>query len=848
MVVCYSIKQMRLFWSKRSFWRTIGRGLGLASLVANLLSPSNVSAADGTLVVLRNSAARITSIWGGGGSEQIVLRSDGTVWDWGLNSAGELGNGTTNNSALPLQVVGPGGVGYLTSITAIMGGELHNFALRSDGTVWSWGFNYFGQLGDGSTNWGNFTNRSTTPVQVFGLTSVKSLGGRGYHSLALKNDGTIWCWGDNASGQLGIGVAFPGSGGNSGTNRPVQVIGLTNPASIAGGGFFSLALMPDSTVRAWGDNSSGQCGDGTTSNRYSPVTVVGLSNVVQISGGWFHAMALKADGTAWAWGENSRGELGNGSTTNCLTPVQVAGLSNVVSVWGGDNNSMALLADGTVWKWGENQYGELGNGTVDDGTVPHPMPQIVPGFTNVAVAICRDYHCICVKWDGTVWVWGDNRYGGCGDLTGNSVLRPRLMPGLVSNNTIPYGESFESYANGFSLPGTNFWYSDNPAAAVVAATNYAGVYSGTYPIAGSHAQSLQVNGLVTNRFCPSLYSNVFVDMIVQVNAPTNPVLPTADTLTNAAFGFCITSNRHLAVWNRTNAPAAGSGWTELGDADISTNSFCRITIQADYTPDMNGIPYYSIWVNGVPSTSPRPKYASADSSQPWFGEIVASGRFQLDDLVIGTNKTFYALQASSTGYGGSISPAGAVIVAPGSTNAFSMTASNWYYLSSVVVDGGNAGTPGAYTFANVQADHTIVANYSADLATNNTPKWWLYLANTNWSTNFDAAALADQDGDGMSTWQEYIAGTDPMNPSSVFSLTAWVSNGQQVVSFPTIPTSAQYSSQRYYALESSPNLSLPAWQGVPGLTNISGLGQTVVWTNTLPGPNTFLRARVWLGQ
>src|SRR5438552_7932940 len=159
-------------------------------LLAVATTQSGPAADDGTLLMFRNppdSSARITSIWGGGGSEQIVLKSDRTVWDWGLNSAGELGNGTTNNSAVPVQVLGPGGVGYLNSITAILGGELHNFALKSDGTVWAWGLNVFGQLGDGSTNWGTFSNRSVTPVQVFGLTSVKSLGGRGYHSMALKS-------------------------------------------------------------------------------------------------------------------------------------------------------------------------------------------------------------------------------------------------------------------------------------------------------------------------------------------------------------------------------------------------------------------------------------------------------------------------------------------------------------------------------------------------------------------------------------------------------------------------------------------------------------------------------------
>ena len=323
-------------------------------------------------------------------------------------------------------------------------------------------------------------------MQVYGLTSVKSLGGRGYHSLALKTDGTVWAWGCNRDGELGNGVAY-NSGNNGiyqGTNTPSQVLGLTNPASISGGGFFSLALMSNGTVRCWGENDHGECGDGTTSNRYAPVAVTGLSNVTAISGGWFHALALKSDGTVWSWGDNPNGELGDGTTVSRSAPVQVVGLSNVVSVRTGDGNSMALRSDGTVWKWGVNQYGELGNGTYDNGTIAHPLPLQVPGLSNVVVAVCRDYHNICIKRDGTVWVWGDNRWGGCGDSSGNSVLSPRLMPGLAAGNIAPYAESFESYANGPSVVGTNFWSSGGTAAAVVTTSSYTLPYNGPYPIPG----------------------------------------------------------------------------------------------------------------------------------------------------------------------------------------------------------------------------------------------------------------------------------------------------------------------------------------------------------------------------
>src|SRR5580704_6754557 len=278
---------------------------------------------------------------------------------------------------------------------------------------------------------------------------------------------------------------------------------------------------------------------------------------------------------------------------------------------------MALRADGTVWKWGENQYGEQGNGTSDDGTIAHPIPQQVPGLSNIVVAVCRDYHNICIQNNGNVWVWGDNRGGGCGNFTNSSVLSPILMPGLVSNNLVPYQDSFESYSNGFNLVGTNYWMSDNPDAATVVATNYP--YSGMYPISGPQQQALSINGTVTNLFLPSFYTNVWVDLIVQASPLAGP----PPVLTNASFAVCVTTNGHLAVWNCTNPPAPGNGWTELQDVPPLAGQFFRLTVGVNYTPDANGLFDYSVNVNGVASTNPAVSYAAADSSQPWFGQLVA---------------------------------------------------------------------------------------------------------------------------------------------------------------------------------------------------------------------------------
>lgn len=195
-----------------------------------------------------------------------------------------------------------------------------------------------------------------------------------------------------------------------------------------------------------------------------------------------------------------------------------------------------------------------------------------------------------------------------------------------------------------------------------------------------------------------------------------------------------------------------------------------------------------------------------------------------------------------------MSPDGDQVVGWGSTNLFTLTASNWYHVASVVVDGTNVGPPDTFTFGDVVADHTLVANFAPDLATNQTPNWWLYQANPDWSTNFDAAAIADADGDGQLTWQEYLAGTDPRNPASVFRLTIAISNGQTVLSFPTIAPTAQYEGlRRYYSLEYSTNLlSSQAWQGFPGGTNLPSAGQTIVRTNPAGNVNRLFRAKVWL--
>ena len=297
---------------------------------------------------------------------QDATTVSGTVSAWGGNGVGDLGNGTLTNSNTPVEVSG------LSGVTAIAAGEEHSLALKSDGTVWAWGDNGTGELG-ANTHGSSFSN---TPLQVLGpggvgdLTGVTAIAGGDLWSLALKSDGTVWAWGWNASGQLGNGT-------NTTSNTPVQVLGLSGVTAIAAGVRHSLALKSDGTIWAWGANYSGQLGNGTHTNSNTPLQVSGLSGVTAVAGANANnTYALKTDGTVWAWGDNFFGELGNGTFTASNTPAQVLGtggvgyLSGVTAIASGSFLGLALRSDGTVWAWGYNGDGRLGNGTNTNSNTP----------------------------------------------------------------------------------------------------------------------------------------------------------------------------------------------------------------------------------------------------------------------------------------------------------------------------------------------------------------------------------------------------------------------------------------------------------------------------------------------
>ena len=325
----------------------------------------------------------VKQVEGGGryeGSHSIALASDGTVYTWGLNQYGQLGNNTTTNSRSPIAVQVAGTPLAGKTIVQIAAGADHSLALDSDGALYAWGSNAYGQLGNGTT-----TN-SSVPVAVkiagtplAGKTIVQIAAGAN-HNMVLTSDGAVYTWGWNYHGQLGNNTKT-----NSNTIVAVQTISTPiagkKIVKIAAGQGHSLALTDDGMVYAWGRNDTGQLGNNATTDAMLPVavTVTGtpMSNktIVEIASGARHSLAIDSSGKVYAWGYNGSGQLGNNSTVNALTPVAVQAPAdkNIIQVsgsgWLGASSS-ALASDGTVYSWGRGFDGQLGDGTNNDSSVP----------------------------------------------------------------------------------------------------------------------------------------------------------------------------------------------------------------------------------------------------------------------------------------------------------------------------------------------------------------------------------------------------------------------------------------------------------------------------------------------
>jgi alpha-tubulin suppressor-like RCC1 family protein len=334
---------------------------------------------------------------------------------WGYNMFGQLGDGTLTSSSSPAQVVG------LTSgVAVVAGGESHTCALLTNQTIKCWGFNAAGQIGDGRSRY------RVGPVAVPALTSsVKGIFAAESHSCALKTNGALVCVGFNNQGELGDGTTVW-------TSTPTTVTGLPGSVTtVAARGRHTCAITAGGVLSCWGNNSYGEIGNGTTSVALTPVTVIG-SGVSQAAAGDSHMCAV-VSGALKCWGWNDAGQLGDGSTTNRTTPTAVNGLGpGVAKAGAGEHHTCAVTTLGAVLCWGKNDFGQLGDGT----TINHPTPTAVTGLSSgVAAVVAGDSHTCALTTGGAVLCWGFNGEGELGDGSGSDQHTPVPVSGLSANVT-----------------------------------------------------------------------------------------------------------------------------------------------------------------------------------------------------------------------------------------------------------------------------------------------------------------------------------------------------------------------------------------------------------------------------
>jgi len=280
--------------------------------------------------------------------------SGNQLYMWGVNNNGSIGDNTTVNASSPVQVGG-------TVWSQLAAADSHTIAIQTNNSIWAWGRNATGQLGQDDTTF------KSSPVQIGALTNWSKIsGGRpsNSHSLSVKTDGTLWGWGANSNGQLGDNSTINAS-------SPIQIGSATNWNTVSAGGRFSLATTTDNELYLWGRNLNGEIGDGTTVARSSPVQLGG-TDWSAVSAGYSHCLAVKTNGTLWSWGVGSFGPLGQNDTIKRSSPVQVGALTNWLHVSGGTFHSLAIKTDGTLWGWGRNTAASsaVGDGTVINRSSP----------------------------------------------------------------------------------------------------------------------------------------------------------------------------------------------------------------------------------------------------------------------------------------------------------------------------------------------------------------------------------------------------------------------------------------------------------------------------------------------
>lgn len=366
---------------------TLSGGTGAVTLKATQAGDASYDPAPDRFVTFPVSPGGGFVVITSGDAHVAGIKTDGSLWTWGRNQDGQLGDGTTVDRAIPAAVPVEANASPWTNVAC---GASHTVALRADGTLWSWGKNADGQLGISNTTDKNF------PTKIGVVSTWKGLACGTNHTAAWRADGTLWTWGDNSQGQLGDGTIGD-------RNAPVKIGLAQDWTHVSCGVSHTIGRRSGGSLWGWGGNVYGQVGDGSTTRRLAPVRIGTDSDWVEVGAGFYFSISRRSDGTLWAWGNNDSGQLGDGTRTSYKAPHEVGGhYTDWAAVNCGAGFVVARKSGGRMWAWGDNSAGQLGNQTTTDALLPIPILD-GPWSSVTAGAAC----VLAVK-NGSLWTWGTN--------------------------------------------------------------------------------------------------------------------------------------------------------------------------------------------------------------------------------------------------------------------------------------------------------------------------------------------------------------------------------------------------------------------------------------------------------